>query len=211
MKQPPTQMFLTRPQGFRWHFVLTGAILAAFLLGASWASTSPASAASFGPCKESRYSMGGKLRKITKTCFSQPRISGEGFVVGYQDSIYNGLKNQISGSCVAEKSKTVTQSFSATVGVEGSAWIFAKASASVSGGIAKSMSSGYKTTTTFKVPARKTVTCTRGVVTKKFSTLRTVTTRNYIYSGRNSVRVFPSTSYLSVRGEGPNKAQWRVK
>ena len=202
----------TKPNpGPRFRALLCGGLLGGIALGAPLATSTPASAAGASPCKTTKQYSAGKLRATATTCYSNPRITGSGFVVGYTDSVYNGLKSAASGSCVAERAKTVTRSLSASVGVEASAWIFAKASASVSGGLSNSMSTGYKTSVSFRVPAKKPVTCTRGVVTKSLTTARTVTSKRYLYDSRNRVRVFTSSSSNVVRGTAPNTAQWRLK
>lgn len=82
-----------------------------------------------------------------------------------------------------------------------------QSSASVSGGLARSTTSGYSTSATFKVPARSTVSCQRGVVTQNFRSLRS-TKVQYLNSKGKVIRV--TTSSAPVTGKAPATAQWRI-
>ncbi|TDP94508.1 hypothetical protein EDF62_0927 [Leucobacter luti] len=194
----------------RFRALLCGGLLVGMALRAPLATSTPASAAGASPWKTRKQYSAGKLRATATTCYSNPRSTGSGCVVGHTDSVSNGLKSAASGSCVAERTKTVTSPLSARVGVEASAWIFAKASASVSGGRSNSRSTGSKTSVSLRVPAKEAVTCTRGVVAKSLTTARTVPSKRYLYDSRNRVRVFTSSSSNVVRGTAPNTAQWRL-
>lgn len=145
--------------------------------------------------------------RLVKTCYGAPQRSSQGWVVGYRDSVRNDLSSSITGACTASTSTTVTYTLSVSASAEASAWIFAKASASVSGGLARSTTSGYSTSATFKVPARSTVSCQRGVVTQNFRSLRS-TKVQYLNSKGKVIRV--TTSSAPVTGKAPATAQWRI-
>jgi len=123
------------------------------------------------PCDTRQYS-----DRTESICSTTPVLQGTGWVIGYRDSVRNRSSSNISATCTATTSTTVTYSLSVTVGVEAKAWIFAKISASVTGGVAKSMSTGYSTSATFTVKPGKVMKCDRGVVTQRASAVRTTTT-----------------------------------
>lgn len=187
-------------------------LISVLLAGAGLATSSGPAFAAGAPCKTTKVYSGGRLFKEQTVCYSTPVIDHTGFKTGYTDSVYNGLSKAISAKCEATTSTTVTRSLSLSASAEASAWIFARVSASVSGGVSKSLSSGYSTSATFSVSPKKTVSCTRGIVTKGFYTKKSVTTKSYTYQGKKLHRVSTSKSpVVTVRGSGPNMAQWKIK
>lgn len=178
------------------------AVLATALVTGATIAVAPGAAAASGPCTvTSRTST-----KIVTNCVNTPQTVGTGWVVGYRDSVRNNLGSALSATCTANSSTTVTFNVSLSVSAEGSAWIFAKASATVSGGVSRSMSSGYSTSATFNVPAKSTVNCHRGIVTRNFRSLREVTTQTL--SGGKVIYVARSAAWATVKA--PSTAQWRI-
>lgn len=186
------------------------AILLAGLVFSFAGVVQPASAA-VAPCSTQVISRDSKGRatKTVETCFAAPRVTGESWVVGYRGHVENvNSAKPIPGTCSANVSKIVTYSLSATVAAEAKAWVFAKVSASVSGGVSNSMVTGYNFSTSFEVPARKTGYCERGVKTKRFETLRTVTTR--FYAAGTLLPSRTTVSRANVTGSAPFSVGWKV-
>ncbi|ROR93905.1 hypothetical protein EDD28_3334 [Salana multivorans] len=151
-----------------------------------------------GSCDGRQYS-----DRSETVCSSTPYKTTQGWVVGYRDSFENTGVNKMTASCTATTSSTVTYSLSLTLGVEAKAWIFAKISASVTGGISWSKATGYSTSTTFDVPRGRTVVCERGVVTQRFAGNR-ITTVDY-KDWRPTVR---KTSGWT--GFAPSMTRWKT-
>ncbi|WP_148614108.1 hypothetical protein [Nocardioides rubriscoriae] len=87
--------------------------------------------------------------------------------IGYRDSITNNRSYAIHGSCEANTSKTSTYTLSTTLGTEIKAGIFGGVKAEVNAGVEKSMTTGYVTSASFKIPADETVYCDRGIVNER--------------------------------------------
>ncbi|MFS3128271.1 hypothetical protein ACLM5J_07675 [Nocardioides sp. Bht2] len=87
--------------------------------------------------------------------------------IGYRDSISNGRRYAISGHCEASTQKTSSYSIGSTLGTEIKAGIFGGVKAEINSNIEKSMTSGYVTSATFKIPANSTVYCDRGIVNER--------------------------------------------
>jgi hypothetical protein len=120
--------------------------------------------------------------------------------IGYRDSIYNGRNYRISGHCEANTSKTSTYSLGSTLGTEIKAGIFGGVKAEINSNVAKSMTTGYVTSATFKIPAHSTVYCDRGIVNER---LKGYTKLNYCGGGC-------STEKKSWTFKAPARLRWWV-
>lgn len=87
--------------------------------------------------------------------------------IGYRDSISNSRRYAIEGHCEASTQKTSSWSVGTTLGTEIKAGIFGGVKAEVNASVEKSMTSGFVTSSTFKIPARDTVYCDRGIVNER--------------------------------------------
>lgn len=87
--------------------------------------------------------------------------------IGYRDSISNGRNYAIEGHCEASTQKTSSYSIGSTLGTEIKAGIFGGVKAEINSNIEKSMTSGYVTSATFKIPKNSTVYCDRGIVNER--------------------------------------------
>lgn len=97
------------------------------------------------------------------------------YKVKYADSVINKKNYAITGHCTSKVSKTTKYSVSISVSGEFKAWIFAKMSVTVSGGLEKSVTTEYGSSVDFKVKAKDTVNCDYGTyvyVVKGHETLR---------------------------------------
>ncbi|KZM79599.1 hypothetical protein A0J59_08325 [Cellulosimicrobium sp. I38E] len=121
--------------------------------------------------------------------------------MAYRDSVINGTSATISATCEASTSKTYTHSVSASVEAKVKAGILGEMGVTAGYGFSASLSSGYSTSATFSVPARKTVKCDRGVYTEKMSG-KTV----YSYSGGGSGTI----KTVSWSSTAPQRAAWSI-
>ncbi|NIH52810.1 hypothetical protein FHX76_000678 [Lysinibacter cavernae] len=78
----------------------------------------------------------------------------------------------------------------------------------MTGGVSKSMSSGYGATVSFTVPAYKTVNCDRGIITQPFSVKAVVTTKFFNPYTLRITRVTQTSNVFT--GLAPSRAQWRI-
>ncbi len=87
--------------------------------------------------------------------------------IGYRDSITNNRRYAIEGRCEATTTKTSTYTLGASISTEIKAGIFGGVKAEINASVAKSMSTGYSTSATFRIPANSTVYCDRGIVNER--------------------------------------------
>lgn len=135
-----------------------------------------------------------------KACATIDYLKPSSFIVGYRDSVYNGKSYTISGSCTSNTSVSVTHKVSTSVKAEVKAAIFASFEASFSFDISKSMTSGFSTSASFKVPPKSTVYCTRGVLNRRAYGHSTL---SYYSGGAGTIKQTWTTGAPSVR-------QWRI-
>jgi hypothetical protein len=136
-------------------------------------------------------------------CVTSIKTSSRKFTIGYKDSVRNGTGSSIEGNCTSSQSKTVTRSISSSVEAE-AGFIFGKASVKVEGSFQKSVSSGYSTSATFKVPARTTRYCDRGVVSYKVTGHFL---RMYCSIKHGTCHVYGDKNFS---GRAPTRAQWDI-
>lgn len=117
-------------------------------------------------------------------CSYVTRNIADSRTIGYRDSISNNRGYAIQGSCEANTSKSSTYTLGTTVGTEVKAGIFGGVKAEINASVAKSMTTGYVTSATFKVPANSTVYCDRGIVNER---LKGYTKLHYCGGGCNTV------------------------
>lgn len=137
----------------------------------------------------------------SKTCATTTSRAGSTFVVGYRDSIINGKSYAINGTCQASVSKTVSHSVSTSVTASVKGLIFASMDATLSANIDKSMTTGYVTSAAFKVPAKSTVKCDRGIYTEKANGYTTLT---WYSAGKGGST---KTNWSST---APSRAAWHI-
>lgn len=150
------------------------------------------------PCGSRQYS-----DRTETVCVTTPSKTTQKWVIGYKDSVENGGVGNMRGTCTASTSKTVTYSLSLSIGAEAKAWIFAKVSATVTGGLSTSLSTGYVTSASFDVPRGKTVICERGLVTQNFKGVRKTT----IVYKNSRPNVNQSANWT---GNAPAMARWKI-
>lgn len=137
----------------------------------------------------------------SKTCATTTSRAGSTFVAGYRDSVINQKSYAINGTCQASTSKTVGHSVSTSVTASVKGLIFASMDATLSANIDKSMSTGYVTSASFKVPARSTVKCDRGIYTEKANGY---TTHSWYSAGKGG----STKSYWT--STAPSRAAWVI-
>ncbi len=102
----------------------------------------------------------------SRTCHTVDKRYNRVFAAGYRDGVNNRKNYAISASCTA--SSQTTQRYSLSSSIEGEAsGIFVTIRASISAEISKEMSSGYSTSTQFKVPRHSYVYCDRGILNER--------------------------------------------
>lgn len=137
----------------------------------------------------------------SKTCVTTSSRTGSTFVVGYRDSVRNGLKSTISASCTATSQKVVKYSVGTSVSASVKGLIFASMDATLSAGIDKSMSTGYSTSASFKVKPGSTVKCDRGIYTEN---AKGYTVLNAYSAGKGT------TKKSNWTAKAPSRSQWRI-
>lgn len=119
---------------------------------------------------------------------------------GWRDSISNARNYAIEGSCEAQESKTFTYSVGSTLSTEIKAGIFGGVKAEINASIAKSTTTGYVTSATFKIPAHDTVYCDRGTVQE---TIKGFTKINYFSGGGGTIKKY-------WKFKAPTRARWWI-
>lgn len=122
-------------------------------------------------------------------------------LIGYRDSVWNGRKYAIRATCQASTSKTSRHSVGAKLSTEIKAGIFGGIQAEVNSSVEKSMTTGYVTSASFRVPARDTVYCDRGIVNELVKGRTRVT--HFSASGSTS-----KTTYWTAKA--PARARWWI-
>lgn len=120
--------------------------------------------------------------------------------IGYRDSITNNRNYGISGHCEASTSRTSTYTLGSTIGTEIKAGIFGGVKAEINASVEKSMTSGFVTSATFRIPANSTVYCDRGIVNER---LKGYTKLHYCGGGCHT-----TTKYWTF--QAPERLRWWI-
>ncbi|QIK63590.1 hypothetical protein G7068_10585 [Leucobacter viscericola] len=186
-------------------------LLSAVAVGLASSIVFPASAAHAAapsPCKSITTRVTTKERFVTETCFSNPVKVSKTFRSGYKQVFQaNGVKN-VRATCKSDKSSTTTYSINASVSAEGSAWIFAKVSATISGGASWSTSTSVGSSFSFDIPKGKRAACELGVEVTQFRTDKTTTYKKLARS--NGRLLSRSSTTYRIYGVAPARTSiWK--
>lgn len=102
-----------------------------------------------------------------RTCSEVTSTKKSTFKIAYRDALINDTSRTISGTCKATVSRTTKHTVNASVSASVKAGIFAEMDATAGYALEKSLTTGYETSGTFKVPARSKVYCDRGTWVEK--------------------------------------------